>query len=269
MNRTFAGGALAVLFFLSLAAPLANASYFNNGLDSQLMAFYSFTGNADDNSGNGHHGTHKGTGTILANDRHGNSGSAYRFSGTGHIDTDLQIGNSNFISFWIKTSASRQLVMGPTDGRFYTWMFGVDSDGKIFYGDYKTNYGGHVTLTGNSVANDQWQHISVYQDAPNASLYLYQNGVLVDSYTETGDFDSWGASGNTGFGFVENWTTDDNFYGLPQHFTGCLDDIGFWERGLTMDEIMDLAGVPVPEPGTLVLLSIGLLGFSGISRKAA
>ena len=47
---------------------------------SGLAAYYPFTGNANDLSGNGHNGTV--TGATLTTDRFGNPNSAYSFNGT-------------------------------------------------------------------------------------------------------------------------------------------------------------------------------------------
>jgi hypothetical protein len=48
--------------------------------DSGLVASYPFNGNADDESGNGNHGTVLGT--VLTTDRFGNENSAYEFDGS-------------------------------------------------------------------------------------------------------------------------------------------------------------------------------------------
>jgi hypothetical protein len=104
------------------------------------------------------------------------------------------------------------------------------------------------------------------QDAASASLSLFQNGNLVSTYTESGAFDAWGASSNTGFGMAHNWTTDDDYYpGISTYFTGSLDDIGFWNRSLTGDELALLSG-SIPEPTTITLLGLALAGM-GFSRK--
>jgi hypothetical protein len=54
------------------------------GLSDGLIAYYPFNGNANDESGNGHHGTVYGA--TLTQDRCGNADSAYSFDGNDRID---------------------------------------------------------------------------------------------------------------------------------------------------------------------------------------
>jgi hypothetical protein len=50
---------------------------FSGSANADLVASYPFNGNANDESGNGYHGTIHGTSTTLTKDRFGNSDSAY------------------------------------------------------------------------------------------------------------------------------------------------------------------------------------------------
>ena len=51
---------------------------------SNLIAYYPFSGNANDSSGNGYNGTISGD-PQLTTDRFGNSNSAYNFDGNGAV----------------------------------------------------------------------------------------------------------------------------------------------------------------------------------------
>ena len=55
-----------------------------------LVAYYPFSGNANDSSGNGHHGTVNGA--ILTTDRLGDADHAYSFDGV-HKDYNIQCTN--------------------------------------------------------------------------------------------------------------------------------------------------------------------------------
>jgi hypothetical protein len=80
-----------------------------------LVAWYPFNGNANDESGNGNHGTVNGA--TLTTDRFGNANSAYSFDGVNDfIDAGIfyNFGTANFtVSCWFKlvpTSANASLV---------------------------------------------------------------------------------------------------------------------------------------------------------------
>ena len=57
-------------------------------LESGLLAYYPFNGNANDESGNGNNGTVNGA--ALAADRFGEAGKAYSFDGEDHIKIDTR-----------------------------------------------------------------------------------------------------------------------------------------------------------------------------------
>lgn len=75
----------------------------------QIIAWYPFDGNADDKSGNGHHGTPNGT--ILTADFNGQQSGAYYFNGgSQHIEVAnkpaLNVENAITISLWCKPNLS-------------------------------------------------------------------------------------------------------------------------------------------------------------------
>ncbi|MDP4701084.1 MAG: hypothetical protein NWS66_14145, partial [Saprospiraceae bacterium] len=71
-----------------------------------LVGWWPFNGNANDESGNGNHGTVNGA--TLTSDRFGNAENAYNFNGTSnYISTKYKgiLGSNNrTISFWSKTT---------------------------------------------------------------------------------------------------------------------------------------------------------------------
>ncbi|HZF02663.1 MAG TPA: hypothetical protein VE344_12310 [Methylomirabilota bacterium] len=74
-----------------------------NSLTNGLVAYYPFTGNANDASGNGHNGTVYGA--TLAPDRFGQSNQAYHFDGSSRIflgNSTLISGSALTLTAWIK-----------------------------------------------------------------------------------------------------------------------------------------------------------------------
>src|SRR5271170_1089907 len=86
---------VSVLVFLNTIAQAQ--SFLTNG----LVAYYPFSGNANDASGNGNNGTVYGA--SLTTDRLGNSNSAYSFDGIGnYISTaDINLSEEATISVWV------------------------------------------------------------------------------------------------------------------------------------------------------------------------
>ncbi|MEY5062483.1 MAG: hypothetical protein RLZZ112_447, partial [Verrucomicrobiota bacterium] len=79
-----------------------NANSYNN-LSRNLVAYYPFNGNANDESGNGNHGTV--TGATLTNSQAGRTASAYRFDGTNAriVTKNIPVfSNSVTASAWVR-----------------------------------------------------------------------------------------------------------------------------------------------------------------------
>ena len=94
-----------ILFILILS--LSNVVFGQLPRSSNLIGSYSFTGNANDSSGNNYNGTLNGN-PSLTTDRYGRSNSAYAFDGNDYIYTSDNMANqfSNVftISAWIKST---------------------------------------------------------------------------------------------------------------------------------------------------------------------
>lgn len=96
--------------------------------EGQLIAWYPFNGNANDKSGNEHHGTTKGA--ILTADFDGKPLSSYYFNGgTQHIEVKntplLNFQDGISISLWCKPNLTADketfyfhMVAGKTDGNY-------------------------------------------------------------------------------------------------------------------------------------------------------
>lgn len=93
-------------------------------LNDGLVAYYPFCGNANDESGNGNHGTVQGA--ILAKDRFGNTDSAYSFKDGPeviYLKPEAMDGLNVFsLSLWLKTTASF-----PGNGHFNHFFSAANS----------------------------------------------------------------------------------------------------------------------------------------------
>jgi len=83
-----------ILTIIILFSFLKNFAFGEIPQSDKIIAYYAFSGNANDSSGNGYDGTISGD-PQLTTDRFGNSNSAYSFDGDGdwiYFGTDTEIG---------------------------------------------------------------------------------------------------------------------------------------------------------------------------------
>jgi len=155
-----------------------------------LVAYYPFNGNANDESGNGNNGTINGP--VLADDRAGNSNSAYFFDG---IDDYMDIGNDSSIkpqlpvsfSYWIHyvTLGVRMPVFTNNaafnNGSYYGVWTDVNISNKIAisYGDGSGTIGPtsrRTKLSSTITSSGVWFHIvGIIRGSQNMDIYI--NGI--------------------------------------------------------------------------------------------
>jgi uncharacterized protein (TIGR02145 family)/gliding motility-associated-like protein len=200
-----------------------------------MVAYYPFNGNANDESGNGNHGTVLGA--ILSTDRNNNENSAYYFSGNNQYiivphSQSLSFSNgSNFsVSFWFESfSSSAQGLLAKSD------PFGpIDHGWNIlttneFTVDFQTNYPCELSISVQSIP-PVWHHIVFTIE--NGTYKGYCDGELQDSIY---------------FSQMSNGSLSNDYplyigveRDLSLFLTGKIDDIGVWDRCLTIEEIEGL-----------------------------
>lgn len=214
-------------------------------LESGLVAYYPFNGNANDESGNGNDGNV--IGATLAKDRFGDSGKAYNFDGENDF-VDLTTaqwgieGNSARSVFaWVKTTHAPKMGMaifssGSTGqshafnifdyaGRGIVGVMGFDND---FYPEKGVKYNDGV-----------WRLVGVVHDGNKVATYVDGN---LDNETKK----------------TFNTIGQKNYIGLQNHrmgrfFKGQIDDVRIYNRALSPQEVTalyDLDSKPVdPKPG--------------------
>ena len=210
-------------------------------LNTGLVAYYPFNGNATDESGNGNDGTVYDV--TLTADRYGNSNSAYDFDGTNDYiitpsSTNFDFNDQDFsISVWIKSDWTGS----GFERRIVNYGGSVYNDYGMFYNDDGTvNFyilePSVVVTSSISLADDLWHHIFVVRDNAGDELRLYIDGEL--------DSSVFGGSGN-----LTNQPADRRFTigrkerssGQAQsYFDGLIDDIRIYNRALSANEISDL-----------------------------
>ncbi len=218
--------------------------------DNGLVGWWPFNRNFTDRTGNGHHG--RGYATTFVNDRFGGIDEACYFDGQrSHINIpfDLSLTPVDFtISVWIKNDSGlspRSNIFGQPAGR----QLAVYSNGQATVSWHAVGNMYPGIETSNALMDTTWNH--VVATFHNRVFSIYLNGIFSNSVT-TGltpysctlnDFQIGGFNvKDTG---CENYTT-----GLDQMFKGCIDDVGYWNRALTQQEISQLfftSAVGMPE----------------------
>jgi uncharacterized protein (TIGR02145 family) len=241
-----------------------------SGLDAQnlpsylpangLVGWWPFNGNAQDESGNGNHGTVNGA--TLTADRFGNGSSAMEFNLYQYIEVvGLYQNNLNgySISAWFRRNNNNSntdggIVSGSNPGQSpggfrlnigsinrFQWQV-EDSPGQngilqMFPGDDK-NY-----------CDDTWHHVTGTFYSPNglissSAFKIYVDGSLVQTISNYSNWPTWDT---TTYAPVNNGSRNliiGNCGGLNVNFTnsflGTLDDIAIYNRALSQQEITAL-----------------------------
>ncbi|NUM36021.1 MAG: LamG domain-containing protein [Candidatus Brocadiae bacterium] len=238
---------LVCVFFMLLSSGQSDTT-------SGLLAYYSFSGNAQDMSGQGHHGTVNGA--DLTTDRFGNANSAYYFNGSGDI---ILIG-SNFISptaitlsAWIKKSGSYSSWNDIIAGNNGSPIFGINPSNQLAFGCQSNSPIQHLGSA--TISDVQWHHVAATYNGSWVKVYL--DGALVDSRSASGSFNT---SNVLGIGGDPSRTSE--------FFSGLIDDVRIYNRALADSDVLQLTNeTSVPENSTFLLAAIGIVLFYALKKN--
>lgn len=215
-----------LLFTIGLAGMIALNSSAQINIDSGLVAYYSFNGDANDQSGNGNNGTVNGA--TLTADRFGNANSAYSFDGASNfisiaIDPSLQT-DVITITSWIKVSS---LAMDWMDIVSYGWgghVIAVNTSGYLIGGVQGT--GPPCELTGlTDVSTGSWFFVVFTRDGNDISHFVNSVQDITDTLCAI----------SPTYDNPVNIGRDPSV--SSEHFDGAIDDVRIYNRRLTIGEI--------------------------------
>lgn len=212
-----------------------------------LIGWWPFNGNANDQSGNNNNGVINNA--TLTLDRNGSPNSAYLFNGTsaniilGQNTSPFQFNGNFTLSYWIKDNMISQVnqcivntlphtILGhsfnytyanPTTPGQIGQAFG-NGTGTWIVNAFSPYYPNSMFLS------NQWVHNVMVK---NGGLWqFYENGNLVGTFN---------TASNPGTAACKLYVGSTSLPGGPfQWLNGCMDDIGFWNRALTFQEITEL-----------------------------
>jgi len=126
---------------------------------------------------------------------------------------------------------------------------------QVAFGQYPPIGGGIVSLS--SVEDGTWHHVAYVQNEPGT----FKRKLYVDGSLETFDNSPEAYAGTTPNLWTIGARLGDPKGGpthIPMYMLGRIDDLRFYDVALNADQIAVLA---IPEPSTLVLLCMGVLGL--------
>lgn len=213
-----------------------------DALTQNLIAYYPFNSDANDESGNGNNGTVNGA--TLSLDRFGNENAAYNFNGT---DNEIIIENAFYnngflnstINIWFTSSdnsKSNQTILNtnPHNGESFSFNHGnsgyfshfKNSDTSVVSWDIFSNN----DFSSQLIENDIWYMLTIIKE--NNAYKYYLNGAFIKESNisiETQSQFTGISLGNVSQNVSNN-----------EHHKGKLDDIAIWDRALTEIEIVEL-----------------------------
>jgi hypothetical protein len=226
-------------------------------LSTGLLAWYPFTGNAKDSSGNNNHGSVYSA--TLTTDRYGNSNSAYNFNafkwtwGSGgeyiYIPYSSSFNSANLsVSVWFMKSPvyiSNQdaCIINRFEGGYsnpngQTWYMLVNTNddsltSTIYPPSSSNSYASIFSSTGPKVTNGVWNNAILTFDGSNMKIYF--NGLLVNTIPANGM--TMNVNGRSGISIGTSIQANGHW----NPFNGKIDDVRIYNRPLTQSEITYLA----------------------------
>jgi hypothetical protein len=244
---------IAIAFFMIFGLGNVAAQIPSHVPTSNLIGYWPFNGNAQNQASGSHHGTV--VNAVPTTDRFGQSGSAYELNGINAYLTlpstvMAQVTGAYTAAIWLfldTTFVHRGLgyeLMADRDQSTWLYRFRIgygydnppahfrDSSyfDRIVAGNFQPRLAAPAPLV------DGWTHFAfVYHPDNNGTMMAYVNGVLANRSTNVGSVSGsrqinvgralWPGSGSVGGAYVK----------------GKVDDIGIWNRALNELEVMQLA----------------------------
>lgn len=260
-NDLKANGKTLSLANLNSADTLQGKKTLSNG----LVGYYPFIGNANDSSGNGNNGVLRdfyigGENTLnpptLTADKFGYQNTAYYFNGISAwiniphnpllvgMDAGSGIGApvnrfSIYLRFKSDTNGAVQTLVQSGDGHasLYTANLTINPDQSIgFHWSFviiPSGSSADLTTAANVIQPNQWYDLVLNYSNSNFTLYINGRPVPFNNTALNSDF--------TTAGFFDNMRIGTTWGSFPiNFFKGTIDNIRFYNRELTRDEVLYL-----------------------------
>jgi hypothetical protein len=211
----------------------------------ELLAYYPFSGNANDASGNGNDGDPTG-GTMLTTDRFGNPQAAYSFPGAGGIIVPWSpsiagpaFQNGYTIAAWINPTTLPSVdtdarnIFSKENSNILLRIRYYSSDGNAYINACHREAGVTTHCANNTfhaLTAGNWYHVAVTWDGTTGAWKIYVNGDPTTGLPSIPTLDTT-YTGDGGF-----WIGRNQEYG--HYFQGIIDEVYVYSRALTAQEIV-------------------------------
>jgi len=224
------------LIFMTVASAVAGISW--AGLTDGLVAYYPFNGNAEDISGNGHHGTVHGA--TLTTDRFGNTNGAYRFDGINDFiriphHSSFNVSTELTLTAWVNSDNmakfDQDFFCKNNDARAYALNLNEDYESPQNYKFcflVSTTHRRQFLYSDEHFDSNRWYHVTGVYDGNNVRIYV--DGMLEGETPLQGTVKS-----NS-----DPLTIGSHTGGSGEYFDGMVDDVRIYNRALSESEILAL-----------------------------
>jgi hypothetical protein len=239
-----------IISIIAINSVLVIYAHAQSFLTNGLVAYYPFSGNADDASGNGNNGTVNGA--TLTIDRFGNTNSAYFFDGaSGFISVTNSLLLSPVgdfcVSVWVDPTSYQSLPMAAISKAIASANNDASSSWFIAY--EPADFGLPNTIQFQAWPNfginsptilpppiNQWHHlVFTYTRASNITA-SYLDGILVDTRSES--YETNDPNIFLTIGCQQSSTGGGDYF-----FNGNIDDIRIYNRALSSNEVAQLYAI--------------------------
>lgn len=170
---------------------------------------------------------------------------------------NLDARSSYAVEAWVKTTGLEEVALSTwngRDGQVYPFELLLDANGRLLV--YRGEPGEHVGMrTSDPIADGRWHHVAVSHDPAIGRVRLFVDGYVVDSLRTS----SSGAANNElplTIGGRQTATGGSR----SREFSGYIDELRFWNRARTRDEILYTMRQQISDP----LEGLVRLGFDSV-----
>ena len=226
-----------------------------------LVGYWPFNGNANDVSSNANNGINNGA--TLTTDRFGNANSAYSFNGSSNnittANSAINFQNGITISAWVKltgTTGNHQFFVSrgfdPETGAAFLGYRNLYTTDNEYFGKVQQFSPQSEVYSGTPLTfpMTSWQQVVVVFN--NQTINIYVNGVLKSSKPYITPLSTLIKPLVIGSQLTPNYMN---------YTKGSLDDIGVWNRALTIDEITNLYNANLCYQSSFII-NTGILSYN-------